>query len=220
MPYLIKCSKCNNDIIFDKLVVNNTVPCPKCFNSQFVSEYAEQISNSESKIRKHQNTSSKCPNCNNENKSNVNFCKDCGSKLNNEIQIEIIYCDKCGKEYEDDHTYCEDDGTELSKKNKTIRLNDISGGKIKCKFCAEEINVDAKICHHCGKKQKNIINKIDNTFEEDSKKGSFTPMFWLVIWIPTMILMILTFVTANFVPMIVGAVYWSFMYYKYPDYDS
>jgi hypothetical protein len=124
MPYLIQCSKCGRDIVFKNLVVNTMVSCGNCFNATFVSEYVEQISKVEAKIREYGTKISKCPECSEEIKPNVKYCKDCGTKVSKIIELKIIYCPECHDEYEDGYTYCEKDGTKLSTKIKSVDIFD------------------------------------------------------------------------------------------------
>ena len=124
MPYLIKCLKCDNDIVFEYLVVNTMVPCKNCFTSIFVSEYVEEISKIEAKIREYGTKISKCPECNAEIKPNVKYCKDCGAKVSKIIELTIISCPECNSEYEEGDTYCEKDGAKLSTKIKSVDIYD------------------------------------------------------------------------------------------------
>lgn len=131
MPYLIKCTNCKSDFVLVNLNVGTFHICPHCAKDAFISEYAEQISDSEARIRESGVKISKCLKCDYEIKSNAKYCKNCGTKLNTKIELEIIYCGKCGKEYDSGSLFCEMDGTELTIKKKSIdiSINENGGGK-------------------------------------------------------------------------------------------
>ena len=87
--------------------------------------------------------------------------------------------------------------------------------KIFCKYCAEEIYEEATICRFCGKKQKNIIDKVGEDLEENRGKVDHTKSYWIIIWLPTILLLGLSFFVGTIVPAIIGIAYWCYMYYKY-----
>jgi uncharacterized membrane protein YvbJ len=97
-----------------------------------------------------------------------------------------------------------------------------------CKYCAEEIFIEAKVCRYCGKIQENISSKISEGLDEIKEKNKMNSTYWLIIWIPSIALMLFSifmmfFSAINsysvsfiiFIPAIIGAIYWTYMYNKY-----
>jgi len=91
-----------------------------------------------------------------------------------------------------------------------------------CKYCAENIFIEATHCRFCNKNQDTIINKMDNSLKKS--KGHDKPWFGL-IWIPSMIFMggglylyiidIDKYLITGAILSIIGAVYWTKMNNKY-----
>lgn len=52
-----------------------------------------------------------CPNCGTYNNDEVNFCKECGAKIN---QKDTIRCSKCGYENEKNINFCIECGSPLN----------------------------------------------------------------------------------------------------------
>jgi hypothetical protein len=70
-----------------------------------------------------------------------------------------------------------------------------------CKYCAEDIYFEAKICIYCGKKQENNVE--------------LSSSFMFVVWIPTMSMLLSSFFFGSWFPAIIGIIYWTYMYSKY-----
>ena len=94
-------------------------------------------------------------------------------------------------------------------------LNDNNRNKKLCKYCAEEIYEEAVLCRFCGKKQKTVINKVGDNLEENRGQNDMNKSYWILIWLPSILIMGLSFFVGSMIPAIIGAVYWSYMYYKY-----
>ena len=68
-----------------------------------------------------------------------------------------------------------------------------------CQYCAEKILQEATICRFCNHIQVSPTR---------SKK------FWIFVWLPTIILIVLGFFLGSLWPVIVGIFYWSALAYQ------
>ena len=93
--------------------------------------------------------------------------------------------------------------------------NDNERAKKLCKYCAEEIYEEAVICRFCGKKQKNIVDKVGDSLEENRGKHDVSMSYIFLVWLPSILLLLSAFYFASVIPAIIGVAYWCYMYYKY-----
>lgn len=83
----------------------------------------------------------KCRSCGCENNKNVEFCTNCGRKLNGEISTaQYKTCNNCGQENIKGAEYCINCGARIDK--------------LICKACGSENEQDAEFCSYCGRRVK------------------------------------------------------------------
>ena len=75
-----------------------------------------------------------CPSCGKQNTAGVNFCADCGGKM----EVAKVPCVKCGAELREGAKFCSECGSSQEKE--------------KCANCQHGLNPGAKFCPECGTK--------------------------------------------------------------------
>jgi membrane protease subunit (stomatin/prohibitin family) len=79
-----------------------------------------------------QNQNIPCPSCGKPNAVGVQFCGECGAKM----QVAKVPCVKCGVMIRDSAKFCSECGTKQEK--------------IKCGKCGKDLVAGAKFCAECG----------------------------------------------------------------------
>ena len=85
-----------------------------------------------------------CPNCHIECEDKFSFCNQCGSKLQ-EI-IELVFCPFCGNKIETEGDFCPYCGNSLPKESETST----DDNKKKCTKCRLEYDAKFNFCKKCG----------------------------------------------------------------------
>ncbi len=65
-----------------------------------------------------------CIECGSILKEEYKYCRDCGSRIPNEIPEKINHCPDCGNKIQEDHRFCENCGFKIQKSKKTPILLD------------------------------------------------------------------------------------------------
>ncbi|SCI73429.1 Predicted membrane protein [uncultured Clostridium sp.] len=90
-----------------------------------------------------------CKNCGSKLNENANVCTNCGVKVGNGNS----FCKFCGNETNKDSKFCINCGNELNKPY--IPKNTNNNKNIYCKNCSNEMNSQASVCTKCGVKRGN-----------------------------------------------------------------
>ena len=85
-----------------------------------------------------------CPNCHIECEDKFSFCNQCGSKLQ-EI-IELVFCPFCGNKMETEGDFCPYCGNSLPKESETST----DDNKKRCTKCRLEYDAKFNFCKKCG----------------------------------------------------------------------
>ena len=91
----------------------------------------------------------KCPKCGCLVIDNAKFCKNCGSEIVQEEEINDVVskntCPSCGEEVDEGMKFCNNCGSEIVQEE-TVD----STSQNKCPSCGEEVDEGMKFCKNCG----------------------------------------------------------------------
>lgn len=91
----------------------------------------------------------KCPNCNESNHGENNFCRECGADLS----IVKMYCLHCGIVFTDGEKFCTNCGNRLKS---WAEYDLIKSDVLQCSECGKQVKTIAvqihNKCPHCGAK--------------------------------------------------------------------
>ena len=100
-------------------------------------------------------------------------CPKCGMKR----VFDLAKCPSCGHEMDDKP----DTSSPPASGNMATVVTNQSKTKRKCPFCAEEINIDAVKCKHCGEYQTEALREESKKYEKQTAASTKTIRMFITV---------------------------------------
>ncbi len=97
-----------------------------------------------------------CPNCNTQIEEDLKFCTDCGTKIeqnNNQQIVEKMNCPKCSAKIPPNNKFCVECGTKIEQ----IPVHN-HDQKVVCPNCSIELPANTRFCIDCGAKIEHSVS--------------------------------------------------------------